>query len=88
MLECYPVVPLYVNQGLGVALFSYAGRIYWGFNADYELLPDLHDFVGAIDAAFGELRDAANEEKARAAATGRRPAKRRRARTPSAGVEA
>ncbi len=78
MLECYPVVPLYVNQGLGIALFSYAGRIYWGFNADYELLPDLHDFVEAIEASFRELRDAALEEKGPASAAGRRPAKRRR----------
>lgn len=59
MLEVYPQVPLFTNQGLGVALFSYAGRLHWGFNADWELLPDLHDFVEAIQGAFDELHGAA-----------------------------
>ncbi len=59
MLEVYPQVPLFTNQGLGVALFSYAGGLYWGFNADWELLPDLHDFVEAIQGSFDELRRAA-----------------------------
>ena len=78
LLECYPMVPLYVNQGLGIALFSYAGRIYWGFNADYDLLPDLHDFVEAIEASFGELQKAARAEGAPGAARPRRVASTRR----------
>jgi WS/DGAT/MGAT family acyltransferase len=49
MLACYPVVPLFRNQGLGVALFSYDGRIHWGFNADWDVLPDLHDLVLTVD---------------------------------------
>ena len=56
MLACYPVVPLFREQGLGVALFSYDGRLYWGFNSDWDVLPDLHDLVGAIEHeldAFG-----------------------------------
>lgn len=48
MLSCYPVVPLFENQGLGVALFSYDGRLTWGFNADWDVLPDLHDLVEAV----------------------------------------
>jgi WS/DGAT/MGAT family acyltransferase len=55
MKEVYPMVPLTLNQGLGIALFSHAGRLFWGFNADWEVVPDLHDFVIAIDAAFAEL---------------------------------
>ncbi len=50
MLACYPLVPLFRNQALGVALFSYDGRLYWGFNADWDALPDLHDLVAAVDA--------------------------------------
>jgi WS/DGAT/MGAT family acyltransferase len=50
MLACYPLVPLFRNQGLGVALFSYDGRLYWGFNADWDALPDLHDLVTAVEA--------------------------------------
>jgi hypothetical protein len=59
LLELYPLVPLLENTGLGVALFSYDGRLCWGFNADYDLLPDLRIFVRATDASFRELCEAA-----------------------------
>ena len=59
LLELYPLVPLLENTGLGVALFSYDGRLCWGFNADYDLLPDLRTFVRAIDGSFRELCTAA-----------------------------
>lgn len=67
MTECYPTVPLIGAQALGVALFSYADRLCWGFNADWERLPDLHDFVDLVDAAVRELRNAAAPLEARAA---------------------
>lgn len=51
----YPLVPLLENTGLGVALFSYDGKLCWGFNADYDLLPDLRTFVRLVDASFREL---------------------------------
>lgn len=56
MLEAYPMVPLFVNQGLGIALFSNAGRLFWGFNADWDVVPDLHEFVEAVAESFEELR--------------------------------
>jgi WS/DGAT/MGAT family acyltransferase len=56
MLESYPLVPLFENNALGIALFSYDGRIFWGFNADWDALPDLHDFVFAIEREFEVLR--------------------------------
>ncbi|MEB2283075.1 MAG: hypothetical protein B6D46_03470 [Polyangiaceae bacterium UTPRO1] len=55
LLELYPQVPLLESTGLGVAIFSYDGKLFWGFNADYELVPDLRDFVKAIAAAFRDL---------------------------------
>jgi hypothetical protein len=61
MTEVYPMVPLFQNHGLGVALFSYAGGLYWGFNADWDLVPDLHDFVAAVGASFRELQEAASK---------------------------
>ena len=67
MLACYPVVPLFRNQGLGVALFSYAGHVHWGFNADWDVLPDLHDLVAAVDQEFALLCEASGVA---AAATG------------------
>src|SRR5581483_9698695 len=59
MLACYPLVPLFENQALGVALFSYDGRIYWGFNGDWDAVPDLHDVVEAVETEFRALVDAA-----------------------------
>jgi diacylglycerol O-acyltransferase len=59
MLEMYPLVPLFSDQGLGIALFSYAGSVFWGFNADRDLVPDLHEFVRAVEQSFFELREAA-----------------------------
>jgi hypothetical protein len=56
MLTSYPLVPLFENQALGVALFSYDGGLHWGFNADWDALPDLHEFVGAIEQEFEKLR--------------------------------
>jgi WS/DGAT/MGAT family acyltransferase len=59
MEQIYPYVPLADNLGLGIALFSYDGTLAWGFNADYELVPDLDQFVQAIQASFQALREAA-----------------------------
>jgi WS/DGAT/MGAT family acyltransferase len=65
MLEGYGQVPLFANQGLGVALFSYDGGLYWGFNADWELLPDLPHLVEAVQKSFEELHAAAMPETPR-----------------------
>ena len=82
MLEIYPVVPLLDGLGLGIALFSYDGKLCWGFNADYDLVPDLDQFVVFVREAFEELRDIAR----RAQPAPKRPAARRSsaARTPPA----
>ena len=55
MIETFPMVPLIDNLGLGIALMSYDGRLCWGFNADYDLMPDLHRFVSGVRDAFDEL---------------------------------
>jgi WS/DGAT/MGAT family acyltransferase len=57
MIACYPLVPLFANQALGVALFSYDGVLYWGFNADWDALPDLHDLVDAVDREVAHVRE-------------------------------
>jgi WS/DGAT/MGAT family acyltransferase len=59
LLEVFPQVPLLQSTGVGVALFSYDGKLCWGFNADYELVPDLRHFVRAIETALGRLATAA-----------------------------
>jgi hypothetical protein len=57
-LSMQPLVPLFPGVGLGVALLSYDGTLYWGFQADYGLVPDLHDFVDDIREAHRALEQA------------------------------
>jgi WS/DGAT/MGAT family acyltransferase len=56
----YPMVPLWVNHGLGVALFSYDGQLNWGFSSDWGSVPDLDAFVRHIEQALDELHAAAS----------------------------
>jgi len=65
LVEAYPLVPLYRNQALGIALFSYDGGLYWGLNADWDALPDLHDLAEALAAEFEALRRAASGPRGR-----------------------
>jgi WS/DGAT/MGAT family acyltransferase len=58
LLEMYPVVPLMENMGLGFAIFSYNGKVLWGFNADYELVPDLPQIPKLIRRSFLEFATA------------------------------
>lgn len=57
--EIYPVVPLMPMQALCIAVMSYCGGLYWGFNSDWEQVPDLHDFVLAMEDSFREISEAA-----------------------------
>ncbi len=57
----YPQLPLFENQGLGVAVMSYSGKVSFGLIADWDLVPDLGSFGRALVAAFRELRDAAEK---------------------------
>jgi len=59
MLGLFPVVPLLEGTGLAVGLFSYNGVVFWGFNADYGLVPDLAAFRRVLVASFRELQQAA-----------------------------
>jgi WS/DGAT/MGAT family acyltransferase len=80
MVDNFGFIPLVDSLCLGVVLFSYAGKLCWGFTADWDLMPDLHDFVGDIEKSFGELRDAPEQSAARTVApkVARRPQRRRR----------
>ncbi len=52
----YPLVPIMRNQNLGIALFSYNGELHWGFNADWQGFPDVHEFVMDLEASFDEYK--------------------------------
>ncbi len=61
MVAVYPMVPLAVNQALGVAILSYAGQLGFGLNADYDALPDLPALADDLRDAISELVAAARE---------------------------
>jgi WS/DGAT/MGAT family acyltransferase len=79
MLGAFPMVPLFHGQGLGVALFSYLGKTLWGFNADWDLVPDLEHFVKAVELSFRELQQAAHAPEPKPALRRKRTARRPRA---------
>jgi WS/DGAT/MGAT family acyltransferase len=56
--EAFPLVPLYENQSLGIALLSYAGGLHWGLTSDWDRVPDLHHVAVALGESFEELRKA------------------------------
>ena len=59
MIANYPIVPLWAQHGVGVALFSYDGRLLWGIHADYDALPDGDAFVESIHVSTAQLLNAA-----------------------------
>jgi len=61
MKVIHPMVPLLHNQNLSIALFSYAGALHWGFNADWESFPDVHEFVDDVRVSFAEYKELAAE---------------------------
>jgi WS/DGAT/MGAT family acyltransferase len=65
----FPLVPIPPTQNLGIALFSYNGGLHWGFNADWEGFPDVHEFVEDLEATFEEYKQLAATRERRPAAT-------------------
>jgi WS/DGAT/MGAT family acyltransferase len=60
MIANYPIVPLWAKHGVGVALFSYDGRLLWGVHADYDSVPDTEAFIESIHHSFKLLTNAAD----------------------------
>ena len=79
MLDNFGLIPLTDYLCLGIVLFSYDGQLCWGFTCEWDLLPDLHDFVHDIEVSFDDLKRAAGLLEAPAA----RAAPKRRVRKPS-----
>ncbi len=63
MRSVYPFVPLFENQGLGVALLSYAGQLWVGLVGDRDIVPDLAKVADCFQESFAELRKTAVERR-------------------------
>lgn len=75
MVANYPVVPLWVNHGLSLALFSYDGRVAWCLFADWDTVPEVDVIAARFRQALKELgRSAAASRSARERAVRRRSA--------------
>jgi WS/DGAT/MGAT family acyltransferase len=70
----YPVVPLALNQALGIAIMSYDGRLGFGLLGDYDALADLDALGGDLQAAIADLVRATGGPRRRAATPPRRQA--------------
>jgi len=55
----YPMVPLAENTALGIAIMSYNGQLNFGFDADYDALPDAESLTDDLRSSIDELAAAA-----------------------------
>jgi diacylglycerol O-acyltransferase len=58
MLTWYPYVPIGSDMGVGSAIASYNGKLYFGLSGDYNCAPDLDRLRDFIYEAFSEIREA------------------------------
>jgi diacylglycerol O-acyltransferase / wax synthase len=81
LLGAFPFTPLAANHSYGVGVTSLDGWLNFGFTADYDALPDIHEVPAMLVSAVEELQASAAAVSERAA----RLAARRR-RSPTGGV--
>jgi diacylglycerol O-acyltransferase / wax synthase len=55
MLEVFPVVPLARGQGLSIGMTSYAGRVFFGLNADQDSVGDVQVLADLIEQEMDGL---------------------------------
>jgi WS/DGAT/MGAT family acyltransferase len=60
----YALAPLMANVGLSIAATSYDGKLCIALNADEDRVPDLHEVVRLLRAAYAELADSAAPKRA------------------------
>ncbi len=59
MTDLWPLVPLAADHAVGLAVFSYDGKMFFGLNADQDAVPDLDLLAGGIEESLQELQEAA-----------------------------
>lgn len=53
--ECYGILPLQDSSGLGITVLSYAGSLFFAFNADPHIVDDVTRLRDAVDSEVAEL---------------------------------
>ena len=89
MVYAYPYVPIAATVRIGIAIFSYLGRLSFGVTADFDTVPDLDVLTAGIEAGLTELVELAGKPMTKAAsappqrvdADGRRAGAPKRARS-------
>jgi diacylglycerol O-acyltransferase / wax synthase len=62
MIAQYPFVPIGYNLGMGTAIFSYDGKLFFGIGADTLAMADVEKFREILDECYLELREMAGVE--------------------------
>lgn len=57
--ECYGVMPLQDSSALGITILSYRGQLFFAFNGESDLVPDVMDLTAAVKAEVAEIIAAA-----------------------------
>jgi WS/DGAT/MGAT family acyltransferase len=64
LVSMFPMAPLLDTMGIALALFSYDGRLNWGFVSDYRMVPDLAVFRDLVERSFVGFAEALGVEVA------------------------
>jgi WS/DGAT/MGAT family acyltransferase len=79
MVYSYPYVPIAGSVRIGIAIFSYCGRLLYGITGDYDTVADINVLRDGIEDGMRELLTAAADAAKRQAASGPAAGNRRRA---------
>lgn len=59
LVRTFPILPLLPHHAIAVGVTSYDGQVYYGINADRDLVPDVEMLGQAVTDALAELLDTA-----------------------------
>ena len=65
LLEVWPFAPLYPSMGVGVAIVSYNGDVYFGLTADPGVVPDVEEFTSQLRDAAADCAALASVKRAK-----------------------
>jgi len=64
MREVLPLVPVFAQHAVGIAVVSYAGGVYFGLNADAASVRDIEVLAHGLEASIAELQVVARKSAA------------------------